>query len=53
MNRPGAGAVSPIRVITHGNYRRIDDPPFGGGPGMVMMGEPLAQAWRIFRTQRT
>ena len=21
-----------------GNYRRIDDRPFGGGPGMVMMG---------------
>lgn len=26
-----------------GNYRRIDDRPFGGGPGMVMMAEPLHQ----------
>lgn len=35
-----------------GNYRRIDDRPFGGGPGMVMMGEPLAQALVQIRTQR-
>jgi tRNA (guanine37-N1)-methyltransferase len=26
-----------------GNYRRIDDRSYGGGPGMVMMAEPLAQ----------
>lgn len=25
-----------------GNYRRVDDRPFGGGPGMVMMAEPLS-----------
>jgi tRNA (guanine37-N1)-methyltransferase len=25
-------------------YRRIDDKPYGGGPGMVMMYEPLNQA---------
>jgi len=25
-------------------YRRVDDRPFGGGPGMVMMAEPLAKA---------
>ena len=25
-------------------YRQIDDKPFGGGPGMVMMYEPLKQA---------
>jgi tRNA (guanine37-N1)-methyltransferase len=24
-----------------GNYRRVDDRPFGGGPGMVMLAEPL------------
>ncbi|WP_435979375.1 tRNA (guanosine(37)-N1)-methyltransferase TrmD [Psychrobacter sp. DM4] len=32
------------RDYTTDNYRRIDDRPFGGGPGMVMMAEPLAQA---------
>ena len=26
-----------------GNYRRVDDRAYGGGPGMVMMAEPLSQ----------
>ena len=30
------------RDHAQGNYRRVDDRPFGGGPGMVMMAEPLA-----------
>ena len=30
------------RDFSDGNYRRIDDRPFGGGPGMVMMAEPLS-----------
>ncbi len=29
------------RDYAGGNYRRVDDRPFGGGPGMVMMIEPL------------
>ncbi len=29
------------RDYAEGNYRRVDDRPFGGGPGMVMMIEPL------------
>lgn len=29
------------RDFAAGNYRRVDDRPFGGGPGMVMMAEPL------------
>jgi tRNA (guanine37-N1)-methyltransferase len=29
------------RDFAEGNYRRVDDRPFGGGPGMVMMIEPL------------
>lgn len=32
------------RDYTTDNYRRIDERPFGGGPGMVMMAEPLAKA---------
>ncbi|MFO6419728.1 tRNA (guanosine(37)-N1)-methyltransferase TrmD [Hylemonella sp. W303a] len=32
------------RDHAQGNYRRVDDRPFGGGPGMVMMAEPLAQS---------
>src|SRR3954469_10371568 len=26
------------------NHRTVDDRPFGGGPGMVMLGEPLDKA---------
>ena len=29
------------RDYASGNYRRVDDRPFGGGPGMVMLIEPL------------
>ena len=32
------------RDYTSDNYRRVDERPFGGGPGMVMMAEPLASA---------
>ncbi|TAK38112.1 MAG: tRNA (guanosine(37)-N1)-methyltransferase TrmD [Lysobacteraceae bacterium] len=32
------------RDYAEGNYRRVDDRPFGGGPGMVMMIEPLRAA---------
>lgn len=32
------------RDFTSDNYRRIDERPFGGGAGMVMMAEPLAKA---------
>ncbi|MGE5616252.1 MAG: tRNA (guanosine(37)-N1)-methyltransferase TrmD [Bacillota bacterium] len=29
------------RDFTTDSYRRVDDRPYGGGPGMVMMAEPL------------
>ncbi len=32
------------RDFTTDNYRRVDDRPYGGGPGMVMMPEPLEAA---------
>jgi tRNA (guanine37-N1)-methyltransferase len=32
------------REYGKGVHRQVDDAPFGGGPGMVMMPEPLAQA---------
>lgn len=40
------------RDFAEGNYRRIDDRPFGGGPGMVMMVEPLARCLAAVRTDR-
>jgi tRNA (guanine37-N1)-methyltransferase len=30
------------RDYAQGNYRRVDDRPFGGGPGMVMLAQPLS-----------
>jgi len=33
-------------------YRRVDDRPFGGGPGMVMMGEPLSVCLAALRARR-
>lgn len=35
-----------------GNYRRVDDRPFGGGPGMVMMAEPLERCLAVIRAER-
>ena len=32
------------RDFTSDAHRTVDDRPYGGGPGMVMMAEPLAQA---------
>lgn len=32
------------RDYTHDKYRRVDDRPYGGGPGMVMMAQPLQDA---------
>ena len=40
------------RDYATGNYRRVDDRPFGGGPGMVMMAEPLAMTLESVRAQR-
>lgn len=37
------------RDYAEGNYRRVDDRPFGGGPGMVMMIDPLRAAIRAAR----
>lgn len=41
-----------LRDCAEGNYRRVDDRPFGGGPGMVMMAAPLARCLQAIRTAR-
>lgn len=41
-----------LRDFADGNYRRVDDRPFGGGPGMVLMVEPLERALAAVRTSR-
>jgi tRNA (guanine37-N1)-methyltransferase len=40
------------RDFADGNYRRVDDRPFGGGPGMVMLAEPLAACLQAIREAR-
>ncbi len=39
-----------IRDFSKDRYRRVDDAPYGGGPGMVMMPEPLFAAIRECKT---
>ena len=40
------------RDFAEGNYRRVDDRPFGGGPGMVMLAEPLARCLAAVKADR-
>lgn len=40
------------RDFADGNYKRVDDRPFGGGPGMVMLAEPLALCLAAIRAER-
>lgn len=41
------------RDFAEGNYRRVDDRPFGGGPGMVLMAEPLTLCLERVRDERS
>jgi len=55
-------AVTDIRTFAEGRHRKVDDEPYGGGAGMVMMapvvaaaiearrGEPSARAWTVLMT---
>jgi tRNA (guanine37-N1)-methyltransferase len=44
-------AVNP-RDFSTDNHRSVDDRPFGGGPGMVMLAEPLAHAVEHARAEQ-
>ncbi len=41
-----------LRDFAEGNYRRVDDRPFGGGPGMVMQAEPLERCLQAIQDSR-
>ena len=45
-DRPGALQVEMVDLRAHGlgRHRQVDDAPFGGGAGMVMMIEPIDRA---------
>ena len=40
------------RDYTEDVHRTVDDRPYGGGPGMVMMAEPLTRTLSAIRNQR-
>jgi tRNA (guanine37-N1)-methyltransferase len=42
----------PLRDFADDNYRRVDDRPYGGGPGMVMLAEPLERALAAVQAER-
>ena len=39
------------RDFSEGEYRAVDDRPYGGGPGMVMMAKPLAETIKAIRAK--
>lgn len=41
-----------VRDFAEGNYRRVDDRSFGGGPGMVMLAQPLLKCLLAVRAER-
>ena len=34
------------RDFAKGKHKKVDDKPYGGGPGMVMQAEPVLKAWQ-------
>lgn len=40
------------RDITKNKHKKVDDIPYGGGPGMIMMAEPIIDLWARI-TQKT
>jgi len=39
-----------IRDFAEGKHKRVDERPYGGGPGMVLMPDPVAKAIRSVKT---
>ncbi|MFM2119549.1 MAG: tRNA ((37)-N1)-methyltransferase TrmD, partial [Pseudomonadota bacterium] len=50
----GRVTLKPWQIRDHAldNYRRVDDRPYGGGPGMVMLVEPLQRALAAAQADR-
>jgi len=44
--------LHPLREHGLGNYRQVDDTPYGGGSGMVMRPEPIAAALDAVMSER-
>lgn len=35
-----------LRDFAKNKHNKVDDRPYGGGPGMVMYAEPILRAWK-------
>jgi len=46
-------AAHDLRDWTHDRYKKVDDEPYGGGPGMVMKPEPFFEAVESLRTEHS
>lgn len=44
--------LTDIRDFSEGRHRQVDDRPYGGGPGMVLMPHPVTRAIRSVKTER-
>jgi tRNA (guanine37-N1)-methyltransferase len=42
-----------IRDFAESRYQQVDDRPYGGGPGMVLMAKPVTQAIRSRKSERS
>jgi tRNA (guanine37-N1)-methyltransferase len=42
-----------LRDYTHDRHRKVDDSPFGGGPGMLLKPEPIFEAVESLATEQT
>ncbi len=42
-----------IRAFTEDKHKRVDDYPFGGGQGMVMFCQPIVDALKTVRTEKS
>lgn len=42
--------LTDIRLFAEGKHKKVDDRPYGGGPGMVLMPKPLCEAIRSVKT---
>lgn len=42
-----------IRDFADNKWRKVDDRPYGGGPGMIMMAEPVVKAIRKVKTEKS
>ena len=45
--------IHDLRDWTTDKYRKVDDEPYGGGPGMVMKPDPFFSAVRDLRKEKT